>query len=119
MGSYYCIIVDDLNDTVTDIVTLIEPTMLAGESLVTQIINCKDDCTGEIIVSIDPLAPGAGGPYNYELRDSVTGNLVATNTTGSSIYADDSVTYYQATIFDRDNDTVLNLCQLMNRLHYF
>ena len=111
-GSYYCIIVDDLNcDTVTDIVTLIEPTMLAGESLVTQIINCKDDCTGEIIVSIDPLAPGAGGPYNYELRDSVTGNLVATNTTGifSNLCADDSVTYYQVTIFDRDNcDTVLN-----------
>ena len=112
-GSYTCTITDSLLcDTITETFTLIEPLMLAGVSAITQTINCFDSCNGEITVTLDPSAPGAGPLYTYTITNLNTG--ITSPPTGATVFpglcSDNATgtTDYQITIFDTVGcDTVL------------
>jgi hypothetical protein len=97
-GTYSCLITDSLGCDTTISFTIIEPGPLSGTAAITNTINCKDSCNGEITVTLDPLNPGAGPAYSYELLDGL--GTTITSTTG--IFSGLCAGVYIATIFDVD-----------------
>ena len=76
-GTYTCTITDDLGCDTTVTLTLIEPQELSASVDTIGSNDCHGDC--DVIISVNILLPGSGGPYTY-LVDG-TANFPPTSST--------------------------------------